>query len=62
MSVVKDALKAMKEVMLLSSKVDNVGSVLSELSNEIRDHENRLIRMETIIDVAKYNNNQKRID
>ncbi len=62
MSVIRDALNAMKEVMLLSNKVDDVGSMLSELSGEVRNHENRLIRMETIIEVAQYNNNQQRLD
>ncbi len=45
MSVVKDAVKAMKEVLLLTEKVEQVGKVLSEISKELRDHDRRLVRL-----------------
>ena len=58
MSTLKDVMSAMKEVLLLTDKVDRAGSVLSEMSNELRDHDRRLVRLETIVEIAK---NQPRI-
>jgi hypothetical protein len=43
----------MKEVLLLTEKVDRAGSVLSEISRELREHDRRLIRLETIVEIAK---------
>jgi thioredoxin-like negative regulator of GroEL len=53
MSAIKDAILAMKEVMLLADKVDRAGALLSEISRELRDHDNRLVRLETLVEVAK---------
>ncbi len=53
MSAIKDAILAMKEVMLLTDKVDRAGTLLSEISRELRDHDNRLVRLETLVEVAK---------
>lgn len=53
MSTLKDVMSAMKEVLLLTEKVDRVGTVLSEISNELRDHDRRLIRLETMVEIAK---------
>ncbi|MDA8306466.1 MAG: hypothetical protein M0Z81_06535 [Deltaproteobacteria bacterium] len=58
MSALKDVMSAMKEVLLLTDKVDRAGSVLSEMALELRDHDRRLVRLETIIEIAK---NQPRI-
>lgn len=58
MSVIKDAIGAMKEVVLLSDKVERAGQTLSNLSEELRNHDRRLIVIETTIDIAK---NQARI-
>lgn len=58
MSTLKDVMSAMKEVMLLTDKVDRAGKVLSEMATELRDHDRRLIRLETIVEIAK---NQQRI-
>ncbi|MCL5405433.1 MAG: hypothetical protein M1398_01680 [Deltaproteobacteria bacterium] len=58
MSALKDVMSAMKEVLLLTDKVDCAGSVLSEMALELRDHDRRLVRLETIIEIAK---NQPRI-
>jgi hypothetical protein len=46
-------MSAMKEVMLLTDKVDRAGSVLSEMATELRDHDRRLVRLETIVEIAK---------
>ena len=58
--MVKDAINAMKEVVLLSDKVERAGSTLSELSKELREHDRRLLVIETTIDIAKHQ--RKRIE
>jgi hypothetical protein len=58
LSTLKDVMAAMKDVLLLTNKVDRAGSVLSEIAHEIRDHDRRLVRLETIVEIAK---NQHRI-
>jgi hypothetical protein len=52
-STIKDAIAAMKEVILLSEKVERAGNLLSDVSKELRDHDRRLIRLETLVEVAK---------
>jgi len=58
LSTLKDVMAAMKDVLLLTDKVDRAGSVLSEIAHEVRDHDRRLIRLETIVEIAR---NQPRI-
>ena len=53
MSTLKDVMSAMKEVLLLTDKVDRAGAALSEISRELREHDRRLIRLETIVEIAK---------
>ena len=53
MSTIKDVVSALKEVLLLTDKVDRAGKMLTEIASEIRDHDRRLIRLETIAEVAK---------
>ena len=53
MSTLKDAMSAMKEVLLLTDKVDRAGAALSEISSELREHDRRLVRLETIVEIAK---------
>jgi len=53
MSTIKDVMSAMKEVLLLTDKVDRAGKLLSEISAELRDHDRRLIRLETMVEIAK---------
>ena len=53
MSTLKDVISAMKEVLLLTEKVDRAGAALSEISSELREHDRRLIRLETIVEIAK---------
>ncbi|OEU58324.1 MAG: hypothetical protein BA871_13700 [Desulfuromonadales bacterium C00003096] len=51
-------ISAMKKVLLMVDKVDRAGKVLTEISSELRDHDRRLIRLETMVEIAK---NQPRI-
>ncbi|MCU7924422.1 MAG: hypothetical protein KZQ88_17165 [Candidatus Thiodiazotropha sp. (ex Dulcina madagascariensis)] len=60
MSAIKDAIAAMKEVMMLANKVERAGSTLSEISHELRDHDRRLVRLETVIEFAKGSGNQRK--
>lgn len=62
MSVIKDAVNAMKEVILLTDKVEKAGAVLSEVSKELREHDGRLIRLETMVEIAQFQSGQKKIE
>lgn len=62
MSLLKDALNAMKEVILLSDKVERVGGELSDVSDELRNHGDRLIRLETLVEVARSRNITNRLE
>jgi hypothetical protein len=53
MSAISDVISAMKEVLLLTDKVDTTGKMLSEISSELRDHDRRLIRLETMVEIAR---------
>jgi len=53
LSTLKDVMSAMKEVLLITDKVDRAGAALSEISSELREHDRRLIRLETIVEIAK---------
>ena len=52
MSAFKDVISAMKEVLLLTDKVDMAGKMLSDISSELREHDRRLIRLETMVELA----------
>jgi len=53
MSIVKDAINAMKEILILTDKVEKTGSVLTEMSKELREHDRRLVRLETMVEIAQ---------
>ncbi len=53
MSTLKDVISAMKEVLLLTDKVDRAGTTLTEISRELLDRDRRLIRLETMVEIAK---------
>ena len=53
MSTLKDVVSALKEVLLLTDKVDRAGRMLGEISSELRDHDRRLVRLETMVEVAR---------
>ena len=62
MSVLKDAVGAMKEVLVLTEKIDQAGKTLSEISKEIRDHDKRLARLETYVEIGQRHFSNKRIE
>ena len=53
MSLVKDAVLAMKEVLILTEKVDQAGNTLSEIAKELRNHDKRIIRLETFVEIGQ---------
>ena len=53
MSAIKEAMTALKEVLLLADRVERVGSTLSEMTKELRDHDRRIIRLETFVEISK---------
>lgn len=53
MSTLKDVIAAMKEVLLLTDKVERAGTMLTEISKEIREHDRRLVRLETMVEIAQ---------
>ena len=67
MSVVKDAITAIRDALKLADDVRRVGDTLKELTGELRDHDRRLTRLEarldTVIEIAQVRsgNGPKRI-
>jgi len=51
-TAIKDAIAAIKEVLLLTDKVERAGSLLSEVSRELREHDRRLTRLETLVEFS----------
>jgi hypothetical protein len=52
LSTLKDVISARKEVLLLTDKVERTGGVLTEISKELREHDRRLVRLETLFVVV----------
>jgi hypothetical protein len=59
MSVIKDAITAMKEVVILSDKVERSAQLLDAVAGELREHDSRLVRLETMVEIAQ---SQKKLD
>ncbi len=53
MSTLKDVISAMKDILLLTDKVERTGGVLTEISKELREHDRRLVRLETMVEIGK---------
>jgi hypothetical protein len=53
LSTLKDVISAMKEILFLTDKVERTGSVLTEISKELREHDRRLVRLETMVEIGK---------
>ncbi len=43
----------MKEVLVLTDKVNQAGKLLSEISKELRNHDRRLVRLETFVEIGQ---------
>jgi hypothetical protein len=55
MSAIKDVLSAVKEVLLLTNRVDTFGTTLTAIVKEVRNHDRRLVRLETMVEIAQKN-------
>ena len=53
MSVIQDAVAAMKEILILTEKIDQAGKTLTEVSKELRDHDKRIVRLETYVEIGQ---------
>ncbi|MEA1650322.1 hypothetical protein UAJ10_15045 [Nitrospirillum sp. BR 11164] len=53
MSTLKDILNGLKTTIELNSKVVSVSAAVSELTKDMRDLDRRLVRVETIIEIAR---------
>ena len=69
MSAFGDAYKAIESVILLRSRVENLERALDRLADDVKqdgrdllDHERRLIRLETIVEMSGRRGGQPRID
>jgi len=47
MSVIGDAVSAIKEALKLADDVKRTGATLKEVAKELREHDRRIIRLET---------------
>lgn len=52
MSVLSDSFTMTKKILLLSENVDRLTEEGRQLSRTVRDHEHRLIRIETMIELS----------
>ena len=52
MSTVGDAIAGIKQALLLTEKVDRVAKERESVALELRDHDRRLVRIETMVEVG----------
>lgn len=53
MSAWSDIRDSVRRVILMQDKIDRLASGLTRLSADVMDHEKRLIRIETMIEMAQ---------
>lgn len=53
MSAIKDILAGLKATIELNAKGASVGASVSDLTKEMRELDRRLVRVETIIEIAR---------
>jgi hypothetical protein len=53
MSAIDSLLKSIRRVILMESKISDLADGLKEMSRRIVDHEGRLIRIETLVEIAQ---------
>ena len=53
MSAWSDIRDSVRKIILMQDKIDRLASGLSRLSTDVMDHEKRLIRIETMIEMAQ---------
>ena len=50
MSAVRDALEAVRAALLLNTEVTRLAQMMQEQMRELREHDRRLVRIETLIE------------
>jgi|HubBroStandDraft_1064217.scaffolds.fasta_scaffold00053_10 microcompartment protein CcmL/EutN len=53
MSMIKDILSGLKTTIELNGKVTSVATAVDRLATDIRDLDRRLVRVETMIEIAR---------
>lgn len=53
MSLYGEAIAAIKSVILIDERVQSVAWKLDRLSDEVRDMKDRLIRLETVVEITR---------
>ncbi len=61
MSAIKDILEGLKTAIELNSKVVSVAKAVDGMATDIRDLDRRLVRVETIIEIARPDGSTLRI-
>lgn len=61
MSAVDSLLGSIRRVILMESKLQDLAVGLKELSGRVVDHEGRLIRIETLVELAQRQGGQRRL-
>ena len=52
MSLVQDAVSAMKKVILLNDKVERSANEVEKITSKLIDHQMRIVKLETLMDLA----------
>jgi hypothetical protein len=53
MTLLSDALAATKKILLVSEELDRISADIESIAHTVTDHEHRLIRIETIIEITR---------
>ena len=61
MSLYGDAIAAIRSVILIDERVQSVAAKVDRLADELRDMRERLVRVETIVEVTRQNGRIPRI-
>ena len=61
MSLYGEAIAAIKSVILIDERVQSVAQKLERLADEVRDMKDRLIRLETVVEITRTDGSVLRI-
>ena len=53
MSLWRDRRSTLRSIMVMEEKIDRLGAALEKIAGHVEDHEKRLIRIETLIELAR---------
>ena len=56
MTLLSDALAATKKILLVSEELNRLSDDTKSIARTVKDHEHRLIRIETTIEIAQRTN------